>query len=177
MANNVKVKKEKSSNNGGDIFSGLVIAACILVGWLVWKFVMGNPANFEGNNPEGHPLPGNYLAMVYKGGAIVPVLMGLLLMVVVFSFERFFVIKKAAGKGNLDAFMKKVQASVNTGDIDGAIEQCDKQQGSVANAIKAGLVKYNAVKAEGFSSEEATETIHKEIEEVTALEMPMLEKT
>jgi biopolymer transport protein ExbB len=176
MANNVKVKKEKGSNNGGDIFSGLVIVACIFVGWLVWKFVMGNPANFEGNNPDGHPLPGNYLAMVYKGGAIVPVLMGLLLMVVVFSFERFFVLKKAAGKGNLDAFMKKVQANVNQGDIDGAIENCDKQQGSVANAIKAGLVKYNQVKAEGFSSEEATETIHKEIEEVTSLEMPMLEK-
>ncbi len=173
MANNVK--KEKSSN-GGDIFSGLVIVACIVVGWLVWKFVMGAPSNFEGGNPEGHPLPGNYLGMVYKGGAIVPVLMGLLLMVVVFSFERFAVISKAAGKGNLDAFMKKVQASVNGGDIDGAIDACDKQKGSVANAIKAGLVKYNQVKAEGFSSEEATETIHKEIEEATSLEMPMLEK-
>jgi biopolymer transport protein ExbB len=33
-------------------------------------------------------LPGNMLAMVYKGGPIVPVLLGLLLMVVVFSFER-----------------------------------------------------------------------------------------
>ncbi len=38
------------------------------------------------------------------------------------------------------------------------------------------MVKYQAVKAEGFSSEDATETIHKEIEEVTSLEMPMLEK-
>ena len=177
MANNVKVQKKKEQgSNGGDIFSGLVIVACIVVGWLVWKFVMGDPSNFEGQNPEGHPLPGNYLGMVYKGGAIVPVLMGLLLMVVVFSFERFFVINKAAGKGSLDAFMKKVQGSVNGGDIDGAIEACDKQQGSVANAIKAGLVKYNQVKAEGFSSEEATETIHKEIEEATSLEMPMLEK-
>ena len=177
MANNVKVQKKKEQgSNGGDIFSGVVIVACIFVGWLIWKFVMGDPSNFEGGNPEGHPLAGNYLGMVYKGGAIVPVLMGLLLMVVVSSFERFFVINKAAGKGSLDAFMKKVQASVNGGDIDGAIEACDKQQGSVANAIKAGLVKYNQVKAEGFSSEEATETIHKEIEEATSLEMPMLEK-
>jgi biopolymer transport protein ExbB len=31
------------------------------------------------------------LAMVYKGGPIVPVLLGLLLMVVVFSFERYAV--------------------------------------------------------------------------------------
>ncbi|MFM9988898.1 MotA/TolQ/ExbB proton channel family protein [Flavobacterium sp.] len=172
MAN---VKKE-SSSNGGDMFSGIVIVACIVVGWLVWKFVMGAGTNFAGGISGGTPLPGNYLAMVYKGGSIVPVLMGLLLMVVVFGIERFMVISKAAGKGNLDAFMKKVQGSITTGDIDGAIDACDKQKGSVANTIKAGLVKYQAVKAEGFTSEEATETIHKEIEEVTSLEMPMLEK-
>jgi biopolymer transport protein ExbB len=63
---------------------------------------MGNGSNFEGGVNTGAPLKGNYLAMVYKGGPIVPVLMGLLLMVVVFSFERYFVITKAAGKGNLD---------------------------------------------------------------------------
>jgi biopolymer transport protein ExbB/TolQ len=37
-------------------------------------------------------------------------------------------------------------------------------------------VKYQAVKKEGFNSEEAAETIHKEIEEATSLEMPMLQK-
>ena len=51
-----------------------------------------------------------------------------------------------------------------------------KQKGSVANAIKSALVKYQDVKKEGFNSEEASETIHKEIEEATSLEMPMLEK-
>jgi biopolymer transport protein ExbB len=61
---------------------------------------MGNGANFEGG-VTGHPLPGNMLAMVYKGGPIVPVLLGLLLMVVVFSFERYAVISKAAGSGTL----------------------------------------------------------------------------
>ncbi len=172
---NVKAKKE-SNTNGGDMFSGIVIVACIVVGWLVWKLVMGAGVNFAGGTNEGAPLPGNYLAMVYKGGTIVPFLMGFLLMVVVFGIERFMVISKAAGKGNLDKFMTKVQSNITTGDIDGAIDACDKQQGSVANTIKAGLVKYQAVKAEGFSSEEATETIHKEIEEVTSLEMPMLEK-
>jgi biopolymer transport protein ExbB len=44
------------------------------------------------------------------------------------------------------------------------------------NAIKSALVKYQAVKKEGFNSEEAAETIHKEIEEATSLEMPMLQK-
>jgi biopolymer transport protein ExbB len=172
---NVKAKKESTSNGGGMV-SGIIIASCIFVGWLVWTFIMGDGANFEGGVNTGHPLPGNYLAMVYKGGPIVPVLMGLLLMVIVFSFERYMVISKAAGKGNLDTFMKKVQGDIKEGKIDEAIVACDKQQGSVANAIKSALVKYQDVKKEGFNSEEASETIHKEIEEATSLEMPMLEK-
>jgi biopolymer transport protein ExbB len=171
MAN---IKKEKGSNGG--MFSGIVIVLCVLVGWIIWNFIMGAGSNFEGNVNTGHPLPGNYLAMVYKGGPIVPVLMGLLLMVIVFSVERYMVISKAAGKGNLDTFMGKVQASVNGGHIEDAIDACDKQKGSVANAIKSALVKYQDVKKEGFDSEKASETIHKEIEEATSLEMPMLEK-
>ncbi len=172
---NVKAKKESTSNGGGMV-SGIIIASCIFVGWLVWTFIMGDGANFEGGVNTGHPLPGNYLAMVYKGGPIVPFLMGLLLMVIVFSFERYMVITKAAGKGNLDTFMKKVQGDIKEGKIDEAIAACDKQKGSVANAIKSALVKYQDVKKEGFNSEEASETIHKEIEEATSLEMPMLEK-
>ena len=172
---NVKAKKESTSNGGGMV-SGIIIASCIFVGWVVWTFIMGDGANFEGGVNTGHPLPGNYLAMVYKGGPIVPVLMGLLLMVIVFSFERYMVITKAAGKGNLDTFMKKVQGDIKEGKIDEAIAACDKQKGSVANAIKSALVKYQDVKKEGFNSEEASETIHKEIEEATSLEMPMLEK-
>ena len=172
MAN---VKKESSSNGGGMI-SGIIIVACITVGWVIWNFIMGAGSNFEGGVNTGHPLPGNYLAMVYKGGPIVPILLGCLLMVIVFSFERYFVISKATGKGNLDVFMKKVQGSINGGHIDEAIEACDKQQGSVANAIKSALVKYQDVKKEGFDSEQASEMIHKEIEEATSLEMPMLEK-
>lgn len=172
---NVKVKKESSSNAGG-MFSGIVIVLCILVGILIWNFIMGNGSNFEGGVNTGSPLKGNYLAMVYKGGQIVPVLMGLLLMVIVFSFERYFVITKATGKGNLDQFMKNIQTSIKGGHIDEAISACDKQQGSVANAIRSALVKYQDVKKEGFNSEEAAETIHKEIEEATSLEMPMLEK-
>jgi biopolymer transport protein ExbB len=157
------------------MITGIIIVACILVGVFIWKVIMGDASNFEGGNTEtGHPI--NTLGQVYKGGFIVPVLLGMFLMVVVFSIERFIVIGKAAGKSNLDAFMKNVQASIKEGNIEGAIASCDKQQGSVANAIKSALIKYQDVKKEGFNSEEASEVIHKEIEEVTSLEMPMLEK-
>jgi biopolymer transport protein ExbB len=174
MAN--AVAKKESGSNGGGMMNGLIMGACIFVGWIIWKFIMGSGGNFEGGVNTGEPLPGNYLAMVYKGGPIVPVLLGCLLMVVVFSFERYFVISKAAGTGNLDAFMKNVQTNIKSGNIDGAIADCDKQKGSVANAIKSALIKYQEVKKEGFNSEDAAETIQKEIEEATSLEMPMLEK-
>ena len=171
MAN---VKKESTSNGGGMV-SGLIIVACIGVGVLIWKFIMGNPSNFEGGNIErGNPL--NLLGQVYHGGVVVPVLLGMLLMVLVFSIERYVVISKAAGKAKLDTFMAKVQGDIKAGQIEEAIVACDKQQGSVANAIKSALIKYQDVKKEGFNSEEASETIHKEIEEATSLEMPMLQK-
>ena len=167
--------KKDNGSNGSGIMTTLIIIGCILVGTLVWKFLMGAAANFEGGDSEkGHPL--NTLGMVYKGGFIVPILLGMLLMVIVFSIERFMVISKASGKGNIDTFMKKVQANITAGNIDSAVEDCDRQKGSVANAIKSALVKYQEVKKEGLDSEKAAETIHKEIEEATSLEMPMLEK-
>lgn len=180
MANATKpvTAKKESSSSGSSIFASLAIIICFVVGYLVWKFVMGAPGNFEGGDPElGQPLPGNYFGMIYKAGIVVPVLLGLMLMAIVFSFERYFVITKAAGKGNVDAFVTRVQSLLASGDLDTAIKECDKQQGSVANVIKSGLVKYKEVSADTrVDSEKATIAIQKEIEEATALEMPMLEK-
>ncbi len=179
MANAPTLTKEKKgSSRSGAIFASLSIIICIVIGALVWQFVMGHPSNFEGGDPEnGHPLPGNYFGMVYKGGYVVPVLMGLFLMVIVFSIERFFVITKAAGKGNVGAFVKKVQRNLAKGDINSALAECDKQRGSVANVIKAGLRKYQEVEKDGnLDTEQAVVAIQKEIEEATALEMPMLEQ-
>src|SRR5690606_10094483 len=150
MANAPKpTTAKKESSTGSNIFASLSIVLCILVGILLWKFVMGDPSNFEGADPEnGHPLPGNYFGMVYKGGYVVPVLMGLFLMTIVFSIERFIVIGKATGKGNVDQFVKKIQAFISAGNVDSAIAECDKQEGSVANVIKSGLKKYKEMEVE-----------------------------
>ncbi|WP_395804549.1 MotA/TolQ/ExbB proton channel family protein [Daejeonella sp.] len=178
MANAPKPTTAKKESSGSSIFASMSIVMCILVGVLLWKFVMGDASNFEGGDPEnGHPLPGNYFGMVYKGGYVVPVLMGLFLMVIVFSFERFFVIGKATGKGNIDAFVKKIQAFISAGNIDSAISECDKQEGSVANVIKSGLKKYKEMETETkMDTEQKCLAIQKDIEEATALEMPMLEQ-
>ncbi|SKC03651.1 MULTISPECIES: MotA/TolQ/ExbB proton channel family protein [Sphingobacterium] len=179
MANAPKTTSpaKQESGNSGNLFASLSIVICFIIGYLIWKFVMGNPANFIDNNPENQPLPGNYGGMVYHAGVVVPILLGLFLMVWVFAIERFIVIGKASGTGNVGNFVRKVQSLLKTGSIDTAIAECDKQKGSVANVIKAGLLKYKDVEANpGLDAEKSALAIQKEIEETTALEMPMLEK-
>jgi biopolymer transport protein ExbB len=176
MEQDLNVSVENKGNKASTLFAALTIVICITIGALIWSFIMGNPENFIKGDPEGQPLPGNYLGMVYKGGKIVPVLMGLLLMTIVFSVERFIVLRKAAGNGNLDNFVKDVLSQIKSGDVQGAISACDTQEGSVANVIKAGLLKSEQVKKDGLDVDTATENITKEIEQATSLEMPMLEK-
>lgn len=167
----VKSKSSKASN----LISGSIILFCLIVGYTVWEFIMGNPVNFENNDPSGSPLPGNYLGVIYKGGIIVSILMGLLLTCIVFSIERFFVISRSSGKGNLDKFVNKIQALVSEGKTKEAREECSRQQGSVANVVDAALVRFEEVRSEGVGIDKASESLQKEIEEATSLEMPMLQ--
>ncbi len=179
MANAPKptTAKKENSSKGSGIFAGLAIVICIVIGWSLFLLVMGDGSNFEGGDNTGHPLPGNYFGMIYKGGYIVPFLMSMLLMVIVFSFERFFVINKAAGSGNVDVFIRKVQNMLSSSNVDGAISECDKQKGSVAAVIKSGLLKYKEVETDTvMDTEQKCLAIQKDIEEATALEMPMLEQ-
>ncbi|MDB5014816.1 MAG: MotA/TolQ/ExbB proton channel [Daejeonella sp.] len=177
MANAPKPTAANNESSGSSIFASLSMVTCLIVGFLLWKFVMGHSSHFENGDNTGHPISGDYFGMVYKGGFIVPVLMGMLLMVIVFSIERFIVINKASGKGNIDTFVKKIQINLGTGNIDAAIAECDKQQGSVANVIKSGLKKYKEVETDAvMDTEQKCLAIQKDIEEATALEMPMLEQ-
>jgi biopolymer transport protein ExbB len=62
-------------------------------------------------------------------------------------------------------------------DLDKAISACDKQKGSVGNVMKAGLRKYREmITNTELSTDQKVLNIQKEVEEATALELPMLEK-
>ncbi|MES2417376.1 MAG: MotA/TolQ/ExbB proton channel family protein [Bacteroidota bacterium] len=196
MANAPKpttVKKESST--ASNLFATLVIPICIIIGVSLFIFILGKPSNFIiddailknnstvslafYNDDTAHILPkvGNYGGMAYKGGFIVPILMGMLLMVFVFSVERLIVIGKATGKGSLDSFVKKIQALLGAGNIQAAVAECDKQEGSVANVIKSGLKKYSEMETEqNMDTDQKCLAIQKDIEEATSLEMPMLEQ-
>jgi biopolymer transport protein ExbB len=55
--------------------------------------------------------PGDYFGIIHKGGVIVPIIMSYLLMVIVFSIERFIVIGKASGTGSVDALLERSKRS------------------------------------------------------------------
>ena len=170
-----KTKKVKRFRGIESAF--LVIVGCFIVALCIFKFVLGNPDNFMNGDPSGHPLPGNMLGTIYKGGIIVTVLQTLLLTVLVLSVERAFAISKAKGKGNLTKFVQNIKNALAAGDIQKAQDLCDKQGGSVANVVTSVLNKY--VEMEGndtLTKEQKLSYIQKEVEEATALELPSLEQ-
>jgi biopolymer transport protein ExbB len=158
------------------MFASLTIPICLIVTTLIFIFILGDPSHFKGGDVE-HGYPSDIFGTVHSGVVILPVIMGFLLMVIVFSIERFIVISKASGTGSVDGFVRKIQALLNAGNIAGASAECDKQKGSVANVIKSALKKYGEMEAEpNLDVDQKTLAIQKDIEEATALEMPMLEQ-
>src|SRR5688572_15332430 len=142
----MKTQQSSSSSLSESLKSGFAAAVIfieIIIGILIWHFVLGNPDNFVGGDPTNHPVEGNFLGIFYKGGYLVPLAIALLLMVFTFAIERAFTLSRAKGKGNVKAFIQRIRLLVAGGSITQAVAECDKQKGSVANVVKAGLLKYN----------------------------------
>ncbi|TSJ44268.1 MotA/TolQ/ExbB proton channel family protein [Mucilaginibacter corticis] len=168
------VKKESSSASG--LFATLTIPLCIVVTICIYAFILADPSHYKGGDVE-HGEPSDPFGIIHRGGVLVPLVMGYVLMVIVFSIERFIVIGKASGTASIDAFVRKIQGFLTAGNIDAASAECDKQKGSVANVIKSGLKKYREMELETtLDVDQKTLAIQKDIEEATALEMPMLEQ-
>jgi biopolymer transport protein ExbB len=158
-------------------FASVAILVAFVVAYLLFTQLMGDPVNFEGGNPKGHPLPGNYMGMLYKGGPIVPVLMTCILVLLIFVCERAITLKKVKGKASLDAFVSNIQALTAKDKIEEAIVACDVQKGSLANVTKAGLLRYRDLEKDTTLEKDQKITSMKQaLEEASALELPMLSK-
>ncbi len=172
------VQAKKSSN----IISWLAPLVCIIAGYVIWRFVIGSDSNFTTPDKAGgfwpnHQGPKTNLAKMYEGGIIVPILIGCFLIVFTFVIERLLTVLKASGKGSNADFIRRVQFFLADKKVDAALAECDKQKGSVGNVMKAGLRKYKEMIDEGgLTTEQKVMAIQKEVEEATALELPMLEK-
>jgi biopolymer transport protein ExbB len=157
-------------------FAAIVIPAAIIVAVILYMVVLGAPHNFEGGDAyKGAPT--NVMGTIHKGGFIVPILIAIILIILTFTVERFITISKANGKGNIDKFIRNIRDLINNDQLDAAISECDRQQGSVAAVLRSGLEKYKLVITETDVDKESKVTaIKQELEEAAALELPMLSK-
>ena len=177
-----KTSTNVQSAKKGNSISWMAPLLCIIVGYLIWRFLIGADSNFTKPDPNGGFWPHQEgaksgLARMYLGGIIVPILIGALLTVLTFVVERLLTISKATGNGNINEFLRKVQYHLANKNVDSAIAECDRQKGSVGNVMKAGLRKYKEMITFGeLDTEQKVLAIQKEVEEATALELPMLEK-
>ncbi|MDQ6610322.1 MAG: MotA/TolQ/ExbB proton channel family protein [Bacteroidota bacterium] len=171
------VQPKKTSN----AISWMAPIVCIIAGYCIWRFIMGNPADFTAPGKgwfwPDHKGPKGAFNKIYEGGIIVPLLIGMFLMVITFSIERFMTISKAMGNGSIADFIRRVQYHLANRNVDAALSECDKQRGSVANVMKAGLRRYKEMmNAPELDTDQKVLSIQKEVEEATALELPMLQK-
>ena len=156
----METNNKKKQGFKGIEAAGLVIIACFVVALCIYKFVLGDPSNFMNNDPNNHPLPGNMLGTIYKGGVVVPIIQTLLLTVIALSVERYFTIRAAFGRGKLVKFVAQI-----------------KERGSVANVVGATLQTYREMEQNTeMDKDQKVLAIQKSLEEATALEMPMLQQ-
>ena len=171
-----------SAKKSSNMISLLAPVVCLLAGYIIWRFILGNGDNFNVGSENGgfwpeREAPKTALSKMYLGGIIVPILIGTLLTMITFVVERFMTISKASGIGNNNDFVRKVQFHLANKNVDAAIAECDKQKGSVGNVMRSGLHRYKEmVNNTQLSTDQKVLAIQKEVEEATSLELPMLEK-
>lgn len=177
---------KKQSQGFTGIKSGFtVIILCCIIAVCIYLFVFGSASNFKGDigaafvcmsDAEAFE-PAGWFGTVYLGGFVVPIIWTLLFSVIAFSIERYFAIRNAYGRSSLTKFVADIKAALQANDLVKAQAICDKQRGSVANVVGATLKKYKEMEGNTvLTKEQKILAIQKELEEATALEMPMMQE-
>ena len=177
---------KKQSQGFTGIKSGFtVIILCCIIAVCIYLFVFGSACNFKGDigaafvcmsDAEAFE-PAGLIGTVYMGGFVVPIIWTLLFSVIAFSIERYFAIRNAYGRSSLTKFVADIKAALQANDLVKAQAICDKQRGSVANVVGATLKKYKEMEGNTvLTKEQKILAIQKELEEATALEMPMMQE-
>lgn len=176
-----KPQKTKARSKGAS--AGIVIVGCAIVAHAFFYLYCGLGSFWQVGSEmsrfdeKGHPINGDAFGTLYQGGFVIPIVITLLLTVFALSVERFFALNRASGKGSVTKFVADAKAKLANGDIAGAEKLCDDQKGSVANVLKAALVRYKDVESyTDMNNDEKAEIIQKELEDATTLELPYLEQ-
>lgn len=175
-------QKQKPRSKGVSAFIVIVCCAIIAHAFFYFWCGLGSGGWYDLGGPESpmshfkdkHPI--DMFGTLFQGGFVIPIVITLLLTVLALSVERLFALGKADGKGNTAVFVMKVKNALEKKDMKTAEKLCDQKQGSVANILKAGLLRYADVEKLDITNAEKAEIIEKEIDEATTLELPYLQQ-
>lgn len=132
-----------------------IIIVSVVVSWFIWT-----------NSPE----------YVKQGGPLLVLGLTFLFMALTFAVERFIVLSRAGGRGDVVSFVGNMKQALHAGEVGEAIKACKTQGGSLANVIGAGLERYREQRSGQASKKEQMTETRRALLEATALESPNLEQ-
>ncbi len=133
----------------------LIGGASVLVSWFIWA-----------KSPE----------YIHQGGPLLVLGLTCLFLVFTFAIERFLVLWRAGGRGNVTGFVANLRTALKSGNVAEALEACKRQGGTLGNVVGAGLERYMAMKGVTTDRKELIEETREAIAEASAVESPLLEK-
>jgi biopolymer transport protein ExbB len=148
------------------LFITLNFLISFVIGYVLWGIILkAQPAGTIAHN-------------VYQGGPLVVVLITILLMLIAFVAERFISLYKVAkGKSSVQVFFKNLITLLQADNYDGALAACDKQRGTTANVLRAGIERYRQIRDDkSIDNEKKITMTQAAIDEANALEGPLLER-
>lgn len=147
------------------IFVTIITIVSFVAGYIIWGPILGS-------QPAG-TIPHS----VHEGGPLVIVLIAIFFMLWAFVVERFLSLRVAKGKSSIQVFFKNLIKTLREGKYEDAIAACEKQRGTTANVLRAGIERFMAVKDDSsMDTDKKIAQVQAAIEEANALEGPLLER-
>jgi biopolymer transport protein ExbB len=132
-----------------------ITAVLAVLSWFIWD-----------HSPE----------YVRQGGPLLVVGLTFFFLTLTFAVERFIVLWRAGGRGNIYSFIKNLKQTVHAGDLSKAVAACKKQGGSLANVVGAGLETHQRQTSRALTQKDIMDETRRSLQEASALESPNLEK-
>jgi len=147
------------------IFVTLNTVISFAIGYIIWGIILAKAE------------AGTIAHSVHQGGPLVIVLIAILLMLLAFVVERFLSLRVAKGTSSVQVFFKNLIGHLQNNDYESALAACDKQRGTTANVLRAGIERYMRVKDDdSMDTDKKMAATQAAIEEANALEGPLLER-
>lgn len=110
------------------------------------------------------------------GGYLVPVIIALSIVAITLILERFITLRRIRGSQELRTFAERLQKSLESNDVNEAIDVCRTQGGCLANVVGAGIERFHATGARQTTPESRMMETRRAIQEANSLETPVLER-